>query len=73
MAKISDKDISDLSTWSMKELRKLKINSKNRIAALQVNAKSVLSKNHLLFDMEAGELEELILKVHRAEKVLANK
>jgi hypothetical protein len=73
MAKINDKDITDLSTWTMKELRKLKINSKNRISALQVNPKSSLGKNHILFDMEAGELEELVLKVHRAEKVLANK
>lgn len=72
MAKINDKDINDLSTWTMKELRKLKINSKNRITSLQSNPKSQLSKSHILFEMEASELEELILQIHRAEKVLAN-
>ena len=72
MAKINDKDINDLSSWTMKELRKLKINSKNRITSLESNPKSVLSKSHILFEMEASELKELILQIHRAEKVLAN-
>lgn len=72
LAKINDKNINDLSTWTMKELRKLKINSKNRMTSLEANPKSALSKSHILFDLEAGELKELILEIHRAQKVLAN-
>ncbi len=72
MAKINDKDLNDLSTWTMKELRKLKINAKNRISSLSVNPKSELSNSHILRGMEPGELNDLIVKIHRAEKVLAN-
>jgi hypothetical protein len=72
MAKINDKNINDLNSWTMKELRKLKINSKNRLLSLKANPKSELSKSHILYEMEAGELENLVVKIHRAEKVLAN-
>lgn len=72
MAKINDKDINDLSTWDVKELRKLRINAKNRISALSANTKSILGSNHILRGMEVGELDELLLKVRKAEKSLAN-
>ena len=72
MAKINDKDINDLSTWTMKELRKLKINCKNRIQALEINSKAKISNSNLLLDLEIGELQQIVLKIHRAEKVLAN-
>jgi len=71
MAKINNKNINDLSDWNMKELRKLKINSKNRIQSLEMSQKSELSKSHILSGMDIGELKEIILKIHRAEKNLA--
>lgn len=71
MAKINDKDINDLESWDAKELRKLRINAKNRIEALKLRPKSTLGNNHLLRDMEIGELEDLLLKIKRAEKKLS--
>ncbi len=72
MAKISDKDISNLSSWDLKELRKLKINAKNRISALSANSKKELNEKHILFGMETGELKELLLEIGRTEKKLCS-
>jgi hypothetical protein len=70
--KINDKDINNLTSWDAKELRKLRINAKNRIEALKLRPKSELGNNHILKSMEIGELEELLLQVKRAEKALIN-
>lgn len=70
MAKISDKDITDLTSWNAKELRKLRINAKNRIEALKLRPKSELGSNHILAGMETGELDDLLIQIRRAEKAL---
>lgn len=72
MANLKDKDINDLSTWNMKELRKLKINANNRIESIKsVRSARELTKSHILYGMEVSELEELVLNIKRAEKKLA--
>ena len=72
MAKIGDKDINNLTDWNMKELRKLRISANNRIEKLKLSPKSELDEKHMFYGMEVGELEELILEVHRAQKHLVN-
>lgn len=72
MAKLKDKDLNQLQTWDMKELRKLRITIKNRISSLESNSNRKLASGHILFDMGIGELEDLLLEVKRAEKSLAN-
>lgn len=72
MAKISDKDLNDLSAWNIKELRKLKINCNNRLSTLEINPKKQLSQNHLLNGKEAGELKEILVQIGKAEKKLLN-
>jgi hypothetical protein len=73
MANIKDKDLTDLSTWNMKELRKLKINIKNRLESLNSfrNSSKELQQNNILFGKESGELEGLLLGIKKAEKKLA--
>jgi hypothetical protein len=72
MAKIGNKDIKKLSTWDLKELRKLKINVKNRLSSLNSKVRSVkdLPAKNILAGKEIGELNELLLSIGRAEKVL---
>ena len=71
MANIRSKDINDLSTWDMKELRKLRITIKNRMNSLDSFSKAKeLPDNHPLKGMELGECKELLLEVQRAEKKL---
>lgn len=70
MAKLKDKDIKDLTSWDMKELRKLRISIKNRISSLESGNKRELAKSHILFSLEIGDLENLLLDVKRAEKAL---
>jgi hypothetical protein len=72
MAKIGNKDIKDLSTWDLKELRKLKINVKNRLSSINSRVKSTkeLPAKNMLAGKEAGELDELLLSIGRAEKAL---
>jgi hypothetical protein len=69
MADIKLKKISELETWSPKELRKLRMVIKNRLSGFSISDKpKPLSENHPLFEMEAGECKELLEKVLRAEK-----
>lgn len=70
MATIKDKNLNDLSDWNLKELRKLKINIKNRIETLKVNEKKELQKSNPLFGMGIDECEALLLEIKRAEKNL---
>jgi len=71
VANIKLKDINQLETWNTKELRKLKITTKNRISTLEAssNPKELL-KTHPLFEMELGECKDLLAKIYRAEKKL---
>ena len=73
MANIKEKDLTDLSTWNMKELRKLKINIKNRLESLNSfrNSNKELQKNNILFGKESGELQTLLTNIAKAEKQLA--
>jgi len=69
MADIKAKDIDKLETWTPKELRKLRMVAKNRIASLSSSKEPKdLPKNHPLHDMESGEINELLLKVAKVEK-----
>jgi hypothetical protein len=70
MANIKDKDINNLSDWNLKELRKLKIMSKNRISALELAPKKEVANSHPLYGMGSEEIKELILQIQRAEKAL---
>lgn len=70
MANIKDKNLNDLSDWNLKELRKLKINLKNRIESLKVNEKKELQKSNPLAAFGIDECEDLLLKIKRAEKNL---
>lgn len=72
MAKISDKDLKELESWNIKELRKLKINAKNRIEKLKSKPNHELNEKHILFGKESGELNQLLLEIGRVEKKLAN-
>jgi hypothetical protein len=72
MAKITDKNIDELNTWNMKELRKLRIMCKNRLGAPKTNSKSETNSKHILSGYDTGLIEELLVKIHRAEKKLAN-
>lgn len=73
MANIRNKSIEDLSSWNLKELRKLRITVKNRIASLEsVGKPKALPDGHPLRDMEPKDCEELLAKIKRAEKGLAN-
>ncbi len=73
MANIKEKDLTYLSTWNMKELRKLKINIKNRLESLNSfrNSNKELQKNNILFGKESGELKTLLTNIDKAEKQLA--
>lgn len=69
MANIKTKDMSDLSLWTKKELRKLKMVSNNRISSLEGRGESKeLPDTHPLKNMEPGQIKELILRIQKAEK-----
>lgn len=70
MANIKDKDIDDLGSWNIKELRKLKIMSKNRISALELAPKKTVANSHPLFGKGIEECKDLIEQIQKAEKVL---
>lgn len=72
MAKLKDKNISDLTDWDIKELRKLRISIKNRMSSLELGNKKDLAKSHILHGLEIGDLEDLLLNVKRAEKALVS-
>ena len=71
MANIRHKSISDLSGWNAKELRKLRITIKNRMASLSSYSKAKeLPDGHPLKGMEKQGCEDLLRKVLRSEKEL---
>jgi hypothetical protein len=71
MANLKLKSIKEIETWNAKELRKLRITIKNRVESLKADSKpKELPTSHPLKGMEIGECQELLLKVHRAEKAL---
>ena len=71
MAKISDKNIKDLSKWDDKELRKLKIMANNKLSSLMSpRSKTEVSDKHLLSGYDLELLRELLINIQRAEKVL---
>ena len=71
MANIKNKDLNDFSDWNVKELRKLRINLKNRIESF-TNAEKPkeLQKGNPLFGKNLGELKDILAKVVKAEKAL---
>lgn len=72
MANLKEKNIKNLTDWNMKELRKLKINANNRIGSIKSHrSNSELAKSHILYGLELGELEDLVLEIKRAEKKLS--
>jgi hypothetical protein len=73
MANIRAKDITDLTTWDIKELRKLKITIKNRMSSLESFRKDVkeLPDTHPLQGMELGDCKNLLESVLKAERDLA--
>lgn len=72
MANIRNKPIDDLGSWNMKELRKLRITVKNRIASLEASSKPrPMPEGHPLQGLDQKDCEELLLKIKRAEKALA--
>lgn len=72
MADIKLKSIDELEKWNEKELRKLRITIKNRIAALELENPKALPKNHPLFEMNASRCKNLLDNVVRSEKKLRN-
>jgi len=73
MAKLKEKNMTQLQSWSSKELRKLKITLQNRISSLGkfANQKD-LKESNLLFNKNEKECKELLEKVLRAEKKLSD-
>lgn len=73
MANIRLKSIDSLESWNMKELRKLRITIKNRIESLKASSKpKELPDGHPLQGMELQQCQDLLLKVMRAQKALAD-
>lgn len=71
MAVIKGKDLSDLSGWNEKELRKLKINLSNRIQTLDLSPKAKdLPASNPLFGFGMYECKSLLQSVLEAEKKL---
>ena len=71
MAVIKGKDLNDLSGWTDKELRKLKINLNNRIQTLTLSSKaSELKESHPLAGLGIEECQSLLRSVSAAEKKL---
>lgn len=69
MANIRKKDINQLQEWNEKELRKLRITVKNRIASLESFSKEKeLPEGHPLKEMDLKDCKEFLEKVVRAEK-----
>jgi hypothetical protein len=70
MANIKLKDINNLESWNAKELRKLRMNLRNRINSLDFtpNPKD-LAASHPLHGLESGECKALLEKVMRTEKL----
>ena len=74
MANIKLKDINQLDTWNEKELRKLRINLKNRMSVNEFNDKAKdLPESHPLHGMGFSECKSLLEAVLKAERILAKK
>ena len=73
MANIRAKDITDLTTWNIKELRKLKITINNRMSSLASFRKEVkeLPEGHPLQGMELGDCKNLLENVLKAEREIS--
>lgn len=72
MADIKLKDVKKLEEWNAKEFRKLRITINNRISALQSSSSpKELPIKHPLRGLLEGDCKELLLKVQKAEKTLA--
>ena len=72
MANIKEKDLKNLTSWNLKELRKLRININNRLSALISGSKKELSTSHILNGMDEEQLNQLLIEVKRAEKSLCS-
>ena len=71
MAVIKDKDLKDLSSWNAKELRKLKINIKNRMNGFSAFKKpKELQPSNPLADLGEFELKKLLEEISTAERKL---
>ncbi len=71
MAVIKGKDLSDLSGWNDKELRKLKINLSNRIQTFDLSPKAKdLPASNPLFGFGVEQCQSLLRNVCAAEKKL---
>jgi hypothetical protein len=68
MANLKTKDIADLKSWNAKELRKLRMTVRNRIAALEKSTVKELAESNPLAGMEMGECKALLDKILRVEK-----
>lgn len=68
MANIKEKDLHNLESWNLKELRKLRITINNRLSSLETNSKKELSASHILHGMDEEQLNQLLVAVKRAEK-----
>ncbi len=70
MADIKLKNVNKLEEWNTKELRKLRIAIKNRLAEFQSSSKPrEFKENHPLCNLDPGQCEDLLTQVKRAEKL----
>lgn len=71
MAVIKNKDLTQLSDWNEKELRKLKINLSNRIQTFDLSPKAKdLPKSNPLYGFGVEQCKSLLQNVYAAEKQL---
>lgn len=72
MANIKLKDINKLETWNTKELRKLRMTTRNRISALETsNSPKTLPDNHPLFEMDIEDCKALLERIQTTEREMA--
>jgi len=68
MANIKLKNINNLETWEPKELRKLRMVTKNRISYFEdPKIEKKLASNHPLYGMEITECKALLKKIISTE------
>ena len=69
MANIKLKSITNLESWNTKELRKLRMVTKNRIRFFEdQKTEDKLAKTHPLFGLGLKECKELLTQIIKAEK-----
>jgi len=74
MANIRSKNIRDLSDWNEKELRKLKITTKNRLESFDMSSKpKELPENHPLKSFSKEDCNVLLQNIAHASKSLRTK